>query len=95
MPDLKVSSVAVDEAAEQLKAVLEELKNMDAMWDGGDIWGHKTVDNAMDDFISNWWVKREKLQSNLEDLQKKMEQAAETWNNTEIELTKSLESEEG
>lgn len=67
---------------------------MDAMWDGGDIWGHHTVQNAMGDFIDSWWVKREKLQSNLDDLQKKMEQAAETWNNTEIELTKSLESDE-
>lgn len=94
MPDLVVTSIAVDDAATQLKSVLEELKGMDAMWDGGDIWGHRTVKNAMDDFIGSWWVKREKLQSNLEDLQKKMEQAAETWNNTEIELAKSLESDE-
>ena len=63
---------------------------MSELWDDGDIWGHKTVTGAMDDFVDSWWVKREKLQENLKDLQSKMEKAAETWNNTEIELEKSL-----
>ena len=93
MADLVVTSVAVDDAAKQLKGVVHELENMSELWDDGGIWGHKTVDRAMDDFIDNWWVKREKLQENLKDLQSKMEKAAETWNNTEIELAKSLESE--
>lgn len=95
MADLVVTSIAVDEAATQLKSILDELENMDAMWDGGDIFGHKTVAGAMDDFIDSWWVKREKLQENLKDLQSKMEKAAETWNNTEIELEKSLTPDEG
>ena len=90
MADLKVTSDVIDEGAKQLKTVLDELENMSAMWDGGDIWGHKTVDGAMDDFIDSWWVKREKLQGNLKDLQEKMEQSAETWNNTETELDNSL-----
>ena len=93
MADLNVTSEVIDEGAKQLKTVIEELKHMDAMWDGGDIWGHKTVDGAMDDFISSWWVKREKLTGNLEDLQEKMEQSAETWNNTETELDNSLKPE--
>ncbi len=93
MADLVVTSVAVDDAATQLKSILDELENMSAMWEGGEIWGHRTVKGAMHDFIESWWVKREKLQDNLGDLQEKMEQAAETWNNTEIELTKSLEAE--
>ncbi|GAA2224162.1 hypothetical protein GCM10010413_17320 [Promicromonospora sukumoe] len=90
MADLVVTSVAVDDAAEQLKSVLNELENMKELWDDGDIWGHKTVKNAMGDFVDSWWVKREKLQDNLKDLQGKMETAAETWNDTEIELEKSL-----
>ncbi|MFD7024559.1 hypothetical protein [Promicromonospora sukumoe] len=90
MADLVVTSIAVDEAAEQLKSVLNELENMKELWDDGDIWGHKTVKNAMGDFVDSWWVKREKLQDNLKDLQGKMETAAETWNDTEIELEKSL-----
>jgi flagellar biosynthesis chaperone FliJ len=93
MADLVVTSVAVDDAAKQLKSVLDELENMSELWDGGDIWGHRTVKNAMGDFIDSWWVKREKLQENLKDLQGKMEKAAETWNDTEIELAKSLESD--
>jgi flagellar biosynthesis chaperone FliJ len=93
MADLVVTSVAVDDAAKQLEAVVHELENMSELWDDGDIWGHKTVEGAMDDFIDNWWVKREKLQENLKDLQSKMAKAAETWNNTEIELAKSLEAE--
>jgi hypothetical protein len=93
VPDLVVTSIAVDDAAAQLKSVLDELENMSELWDGGDIWGHRTVKNAMGDFVDSWWVKREKLQENLKDLQGKMEKAAETWNDTEIELAKSLESE--
>ena len=93
MADLVVTSIAVDDAAEQLKSVLNELENMSELWQDGDIWGHKTLSGAMDDFIDSWWVKREKLQENLKDLQGKMEKAAETWNDTEIELAKSLESE--
>ncbi len=90
MADLVVTSVAVDEAAEQLKSVLNELENMKELWDDGDIWGHKTVKGAMGDFVDSWWVKREKLQDNLKDLQGKMEQAAETWDEAETELEKSL-----
>jgi len=90
MADLVVTSIAVDDAAEQLKSVLNELENMKELWDDGDIWGHKTVKDAMGDFVESWWVKREKLQDNLKDLQGKMETAAETWNDTEIELEKSL-----
>ncbi|MEV0890046.1 MULTISPECIES: hypothetical protein [unclassified Promicromonospora] len=93
MADLVVTSIAVDEAAEQLKSVLHELENMKELWDDGDLWGHRTVKNAMGDFVDSWWVKREKLQENLKDLQDKMEKAAETWNDTEIELEKSLTPE--
>lgn len=93
MADLVVTKEAVDDAAIQLKTVVDELAGMDAMWDGGDIWGHTTVENAMRDFIDSWWLKREKLQGNLEDLQGKMEQAAETWNSTETELDNSLKPE--
>jgi flagellar biosynthesis chaperone FliJ len=95
MADLVVTSVAVDDAATQLKSIVDELENMKELWDDGDIWGHKTVKNAMGDFVESWWVKREKLQENLKDLQEKMETAAETWNDTEIELEKSLTPQEG
>jgi hypothetical protein len=47
----------------------------------------------MDDFVDDWWVKREKLTTNLSDLQKKMEQAAEQWNNLEIELAASFDEQ--
>jgi flagellar biosynthesis chaperone FliJ len=93
MSDLIVTSEVIDEGAKQLKSILDELEHMDAMWAGGDIWGHKTVAGAMDDFIDSWWVKREKLQDALKDLQEKMEQSAETWNNTETELENSLKPE--
>ncbi|MFD6447757.1 hypothetical protein ACFWEJ_21825 [Promicromonospora sp. NPDC060204] len=93
MADLVVTSVAVDDAAVQLKSILDELENMSELWQDGDIWGHRTLEGAMDDFIDSWWVKREKLQDNIKDLQGKMEKAAETWGETEIQLAKSLEGE--
>jgi len=95
MADLVVTSVAVDEAAEQLKSILNELENMKDLWEDGAIWGHRTVKDAMGDFVESWWVKREKLQDNIKDLQGKMETAAETWNDTEIQLEKSLTPDEG
>lgn len=93
MADLVVTSVAVDEAADQLAAIVDEFKNMDKLWEGGAVWGHDTVKSAMEDFIDKWWVKREKLTTNLSDLQKKMEQAAEQWNNLEIELAASFDEQ--
>lgn len=91
MPDLVVDSKVVDDGAKQLKSILDELENMGDLWDDGKIWGHKTVKDAMGDFIESWWVKREKLQDHVKDLQSKMEQASEAWNTTEDELDKSLQ----
>lgn len=93
MADLVVTSVAVDEAAEQLAAIVDEFKNMGKLWQDGTVWGHDTVRRAMDDFVDDWWVKREKLTTNLSDLQKKMTQAAEQWNNLEIELAASFDEQ--
>lgn len=92
MADVIVSKEATDEGAKQLGAILGELTNMRAEWDGGSIWGHDTVKDAMNDFVDSWWVKREKLQSNLEDLQGKMEQSSEAWNEVEDGLTDSITS---
>ncbi|WP_130179059.1 hypothetical protein [Cryobacterium sp. SO1] len=87
MPDLVVTSIAVDEAAEQLKAIFDEFTNANKSRDDQkDIWGHETVESAMYDFVEDWWVKREKLTVNLKDLQAKMQQASETWGETEIQL---------
>lgn len=86
MADLIVTKAVLVDAAKDLKAINDELKNMDAKWQGGDIWGHHVVGRAMNDFIDDWWVKREKLQVNLDDLTKKMDDAAATWQDTDGEL---------
>ena len=91
MADVIVNQEIIDDGAEKLKAVLHELENMSERWDGGDIFGHKKVAGAMEGFIDDWWVKREKLQDNVKDLQEKLEQAAEAWNDVETELDKSLQ----
>lgn len=95
MADLKVTATALEEGSEQLKAIVHEFENMKELWADGDVWGHKTLKSAMNAFDDKWWVKRAKLQEHLEDLQSKMEQSVETWNETEAELEKSLESDGG
>jgi hypothetical protein len=91
--DLVVTTIALDDAEKQLGAIVDEFKNMGKLWDDGAVWGHATVKGAMNDFAEDWWVKREKLTTNLSDLQKKMKQAAEQWNNLEIELAKSFDEQ--
>ena len=93
MSDLVVTSIALDDAEQQLAAIVDEFKGMDKLWGDGSLWGHATVKGAMDDFIDNWWVKREKLTTNLSDLQEKMKQASEQWNNLEVELAKSFDEQ--
>jgi flagellar biosynthesis chaperone FliJ len=93
MPDVVVTKEVLEDAARDLKDINDEFKNMSAMWEGGDIWGHDTVKKAMDSFIDNWWVKREKLQVQLDDLTKKMDQAKEAWNETEDALASSFDEQ--
>lgn len=93
MADLVVSEAAVNEAAKQLKIIVDDLKDMDATWGDRDSWGHHAVADAMSDFIESWWVKREKLTDGLDDLQKKLEQAAEAWDETENSLVDALTGE--
>jgi hypothetical protein len=89
--DLVVTSVAVDDAARQLKVIQDEFEKSGARReDREDMWGHPAVKSAMDDFDHDWRVKREKLTENIKDLQTKMQKAAETWGSTEISLADSL-----
>lgn len=93
--DLVVTSAAVNEAAEQLKIIKDDLENSDdnrSEWKN--LFGHPVVNRAVSDFIDDWWVKREKLLDNIEDLQKKMEQAAQTWDDAERQLSDAFTSED-
>ncbi|MBL0886557.1 hypothetical protein [Myceligenerans indicum] len=93
MADIIVTKAVLEDSAKDLKAINDEFKHMDAMWQGGDIWGHDVVRKAMDDFVDDWWVKREKLQTNLDDLTKKMDKAAETWTDTDEQLAAVFDDE--
>lgn len=79
------------DAAKDLKAINDEFKNMSKLWDNGNVWGHEVVKSAMDDFIDDWWVKREKLQVQLDNLTKKMDEAAQTWTDTEDQLASTFD----
>jgi hypothetical protein len=96
MADLIVTSIAVDEAARQLGTIKDDLENSDQnRSDWKNIFGHPIVNDAVYDFIDDWWVKREKLLDNIDDLHKKMEKAAETWADAELQLTDALQGEDG
>lgn len=91
MADLVVTKEVLEDSAKDLKAINDEFKNMSKLWDEGTIWGHDVLKQAMDDFIDDWWVKREKLQEQLDNLTKKMDEAAKTWTDTEDELASSFD----
>lgn len=91
MSDLVVTKEVLEDSARDLKAINAEFKNMSKLWDGGAVWGHDVVKRAMDDFIDDWWVKREKLQVQLDNLTKKMDEAAKTWTDTEDQLTATFD----
>jgi flagellar biosynthesis chaperone FliJ len=91
MADLVVTKAVLEDSARDLKAISDEFKNMSKRWDNGNIWGHDVVKNAMDDFIDDWWVKREKLQVQLDNLTKKMDEAAKTWTDTEDQLASTFD----
>lgn len=91
MADLVVTKAVLEDSAKDLKAISDEFKNMSKRWDNGTIWGHEVVKNAMDDFIDDWWVKREKLQVQLDNLTKKMDEAAKTWTDAEDQLASTFD----
>ena len=91
MADLVVTKAVLEDSAKDLKAISDEFKNMSKLWDNGAIWGHEVVKSAMDDFIDDWWVKREKLQQQLDNLTKKMDEAAKTWTDTEDQLASTFD----
>jgi flagellar biosynthesis chaperone FliJ len=91
MADLVVTKAVLEDSAKDLKAISDEFKNMSKRWDNGTIWGHEIVKSAMDDFIDDWWVKREKLQVQLDNLTKKMDEAAKTWTDTEDQLASTFD----
>lgn len=94
MADVVVTALTSEQAAAQLKLIVDEFGNMKKTWDDGNVWGHPTLRDAMNDFVDDWWVKRAKLLEQLGDLQKKMEQMNKTWDDLEVELTKSLTPED-
>lgn len=91
MADLVVTKAVLEDSAKDLKAISDEFKNMSKRWDNGTIWGHDVVKSAMDDFIDDWWVKREKLQVQLDNLTKKMDEAAKTWTDAEDQLASTFD----
>jgi flagellar biosynthesis chaperone FliJ len=91
MSDLVVTKEVLEDSARDLKAINDEFKNMSKLWDDGAVWGHEVLKKAMDDFIDDWWVKREKLQEQLTNLTKKMDEAAKTWTDTEDQLSSTFD----
>ncbi|MFI6428237.1 MULTISPECIES: hypothetical protein [unclassified Promicromonospora] len=91
MADVIVTKEVLEDSAKDLKAINDEFKNMSKLWDEGTVWGDDVLKKAMDDFIDDWWVKREKLQQQLDNLTKKMDEAAKTWTDTEDQLASVFE----
>ncbi|GAA1866093.1 hypothetical protein [Myceligenerans crystallogenes] len=93
MADVIVTKAVLEDSAADLKRINDEFKNMSKLWDNGNVWGHDVLKRAMDDFIDDWWVKREKLQEQLDNLTKKMDEAAKAWTDTEDQLASTFDQQ--
>lgn len=94
MADLVVTSAALEESKAKLTAVKEEFDNSgDRVRDNADVWGQRDVANAMHEFVENWKIHRGKISSAVGDLEKKLQDAIDAWNDTEEHLASSLTTE--
>lgn len=91
MADLVIKTESTEVAAKQLGLIVDELKDMGQTWDDGRVWGDDVLKQAMQDFVDDWWVKREQLTDTLSDLQQKLQKIGDQYDDLELKLTDSLE----
>ncbi|MCU1405168.1 MAG: hypothetical protein JWQ43_1471 [Glaciihabitans sp.] len=94
MSDLVVSRSVLEDSSAKLKAIKEEFDTAGKrVAEDADVWGQRDVASAMNSFVNNWSIHRGKISTAVGDLQKKVDDAAVAWTETEQNLTDGLTTE--
>lgn len=92
MTDLRVDYLLLEMAEKDLRDLKWEFDGIEDRRDETeDLWGHRGVRDAMDDFAGNMDRSREKLSESLKSCGEKISATLEAFRETEDELVKSWE----
>ncbi|MGH3865451.1 MAG: hypothetical protein ACRDQ4_04790 [Pseudonocardiaceae bacterium] len=87
---LKVDVALIRATGEGLGRIKEVLQHADASKLGAEVLGSDELSQAMDDFVNNWKIHRDKLVSAVESHQKMATASADAYEHTDTELAKEL-----
>jgi hypothetical protein len=87
---LKVDVALIRTTAQRLGAIKDALQHPDASKPGREVLGSDDLSRAMDEFVGNWEVHRDKLVSALEAHQQMAAASADAYEHTDSELATAL-----
>ncbi len=88
--DLRVDGT-LDDTSNDLKKIHDEFSNAKKhAEEDGWIWGQWDLGHAMNEFVDNWWVHREKMDKRLTDLSDQVAKAVQGWSDADKQLSDSL-----
>lgn len=91
MPDLIVTSAVLEESAARLTEIKTEFDNAgNRVSEHAEVWGQHDVRSAMGEFVGNWKIHRGKISTAVGDLQKKVHDMSEGWQQIEQNLADGL-----
>lgn len=91
MPDLIVTSAALEDSAAKLTSIKAELDHAhDKVREDKSVWAQSDLTAAMANFAYNWDIHRGKIAAAVGDLQKKMQDMTQAWEATEQDLADGL-----
>jgi hypothetical protein len=91
-----IVDASLDDINRDLKAIHDEFTNAKhSAEENNGIWGQRDLSQAMDAFANNWYVHRDAINERLGKLSERVDQACNTWNDADKQLTQSLETEDG
>jgi hypothetical protein len=91
-----IVDASLDDTNRDLKAIHQEFDDADKnAKDDKQIWGQDDVRKAMDDFVNNWYVHRDAINSRLAKLSDRVDKACSTWDDADKQLSDSLAVQNG
>lgn len=91
MPDLIVTAAVLDESSAKLIEIKHEFDTAgNRVSEDAPVWGQGDVQSAMAEFVNNWKIHRGKISTAVGDLQKKVHDMGEGWNQTEQSIADGL-----
>lgn len=87
-----IVDATLDDTNRDLKAIREEFSTAKENADrNSGIWGQSDLASAMNEFVDNWFVHRDKINDRLGKLSERVDQACAAWGEAEKQLASSLQ----